>query len=57
MPGRQQGGNERHGAPEQSQHVYSWVGDKDDMNSILSSVPAGEKYILLGDFNACVGSR
>ena len=27
MSGRQQGGNERHGAPEQSQHVYSWVGD------------------------------
>ena len=29
----------------------------DEMNSILSSVPAGEKYIVLGDFNACVGSR
>ena len=29
----------------------------DELNSILSSVPAGEKYIVLGDFNACVGSR
>ena len=29
----------------------------DALNSILSSVPAGEKYIVLGDLNACVGSR
>ena len=29
----------------------------DELNSILSSVPAGEKYIVLGDFNGCVGSR
>ena len=29
----------------------------DELNSILSSVPAGEKYIVLGDGNACVGSR
>ena len=29
----------------------------DELNSILSSVPAGEKCIILGDFNACVGSR
>ena len=29
----------------------------DELDSILSSVPAGEKYIVLGDFNARVGSR
>ena len=29
----------------------------DELNSILSSVPAGKKYIVLGDFNACVGSK
>ena len=29
----------------------------DELNSILSSVPAGEKYIVLGDFSACVESR
>ena len=29
----------------------------DELNSILPSVPAGEKYVVLGDFNACVGSR
>ena len=29
----------------------------DELNNILSSVPAGEKYTVLGDFNARVGSR
>ena len=29
----------------------------DELNIILSSVPAGEKYIVLDDFNACVRSR
>ena len=29
----------------------------DELDSILSLVPAGEKYIVLGDFNARVGSR
>ena len=29
----------------------------DELNSILSSVPAGEKYIVLDDFNTRVGSR
>ena len=29
----------------------------DELNSILSSVPAGENYIVFGDFNAHVGSR
>ena len=29
----------------------------DEMNSILSSVPAGEKYTVLGNFNARLGSR
>ena len=29
----------------------------DELNSILSSVLAGEKYVILGDFNARVGSR
>ena len=28
-----------------------------DMECFLSSVPSGEKYLLLGDFNARVGSR
>ena len=27
------------------------------LNCISSSVLAGEKYVVLGDFNACVGSR
>ena len=35
--------------------------DKDaffqELNNIISGVPAGETYIILGDFNACVGSR
>ena len=26
-----------------------------DLSSVLSSVPADDKIILLGDFNACVG--
>ena len=79
MPGRQHGGNGRHGAPEHPQHIYSWVGNLgicctvscyaptraasrqekyifDGLNSILSSVQAGEKYIVLGDFNVCAGS-
>ena len=29
----------------------------DELNTILSSVPAGEKYIVHGYFNALVGSR
>ena len=29
----------------------------DELNNILPSVPAGEKYIVLDDFNAGVGSR
>ena len=28
-----------------------------ELNNIISGVPAGETYIILGDFNACVGSR
>ena len=29
----------------------------DELNSILPSVPAGEKHIVLDDLNTCVGSR
>ena len=28
----------------------------EELKTILSSVPAGEKYIVLGEFNARVGS-
>lgn len=28
-----------------------------ELENIISSVPSGERYILLGDFNALVGSR
>ena len=28
-----------------------------DLDSILAAIPAGKKYVILGDFNACVGSR
>ena len=28
-----------------------------EIENILSAVPQGEKYVLMGDFNACVGSR
>ena len=35
--------------------------DKDaffqELNNIISGVPEGETYIILGDFNARVGSR
>ena len=29
----------------------------DELDTVLSSIPSGEKYVLLGDFNARVGSR
>ena len=28
-----------------------------ELENIISSVPSEEKYVLLDDFNACVGSR
>ena len=28
-----------------------------ELDNMLVSVPSGEKYVVLGDFNACVGSR
>ena len=31
--------------------------EKEQFFQQLSTVPAGESYILLGDFNACVGCR
>ena len=28
-----------------------------ELDHMLASVPSGERYVVLGDFNACVGSR
>ena len=28
-----------------------------ELERIISSVPSGERYVILGDFNTCVGSR
>ena len=28
-----------------------------DLESILAAIPTGEKYVILGDFNARMGSR
>ena len=29
----------------------------DLLQDVLSTIPSGECYVMLGDFNACVGSR
>ena len=29
----------------------------DKLDTIISSIPTNDKYVLLGDFNACVGPR